>query len=271
MDKWNTSNASSIHIINLIAYLIMIAVNVSANIIPLNGYTTGDISAKYQNLFTPSAYTFGIWGLIYVLMLVFLLSQIGNSGSHIRIPISTLIGPWFLISCIANVLWIFSWHYDYIALSLVMMLSLLISLIIINRRIDDAYFDSIRENIGRFGFRIYLGWICAATLANLSVLLVKLGWEPYGFTGYLWTILSILSGTLIGIWFIVLKERTAATAAILWAYGGILMKHLSKNGYGAQHGTIIVVLILSIAILLLFFKMFVLPVKNHENSEIDAG
>ncbi|MDO4977342.1 MAG: tryptophan-rich sensory protein [Eubacteriales bacterium] len=270
MAKWNKNNRASNRIINLIAYLIMIAVNMLANIIPLNGYTTGEVSAKYSNLFTPSAYTFGIWGLIYVLMLVFLLSQIGNSNSHIEIPINTLIGPWFTISCVANILWILSWHYDYIAISLVMMLLLLISLIIINRRIDDAHFDSMRENIGRFGFRIYLGWICAATLANISVLFVTLGWEPYGLAGHLWTIIAILSGALIGIWFIVLSERNAAAAAIIWAYGGILMKHLSKNGYGAQYGAIIVVLIISIALLLFFFKIFVLPVKNNENVKLDV-
>lgn len=258
--------------LNLIAFIIMIAVNVAANIIPLNGYTTGAVSSKYPNLFAPANFTFTIWGLIYVLMLVFLLSQIGSPNSHIGIPISTLIGPWFITSCVANVLWIFSWHYDYIGISLAMIFLLLLSLIVINSRIDTAYFDSMRANIARFGFRIYLGWICAAALANTSVLLAKQGWEQYGLLEIFWTIIAILTGTVIGIWFIALSKRNASAAAIIWAYGGILMKHLSKNGYHAQYGAIIVVLIISIAILLFFLKIFALPVKTklNEKSEMDA-
>lgn len=239
---------------NFIAYVVMVAVNALANIMPLNGHTTGAVSAKYPNLFTPAAYTFSIWGVIYVLVLFFLVSQIKASTTPRREPpISALIGPWFIVSCIANALWLCSWHYGYIGTSVVVMLVLLTALLIINGRIASVKLDSTREKISRFGFQIYLGWICAATLANITVFLAKYMGQQFSTMDLFWTIAAILLATLIGIWFTFTK-RKASALAIIWAHLGILVKHLSKTGHQAEYISIIVAVTLSIVILLCFVK-----------------
>ncbi len=56
---------------NLIALLVVIGVNVMANTATLNGLTTGDISNRYPNLFTPANVTFSIWSVIYLGLLGF--------------------------------------------------------------------------------------------------------------------------------------------------------------------------------------------------------
>jgi len=61
----------------LVVYLTMIAVNTLANILPIGGITTGEISNFYPNLFAPAAYTFAIWGLIYLLLAGYVLYQFG--------------------------------------------------------------------------------------------------------------------------------------------------------------------------------------------------
>ncbi|WP_394137804.1 hypothetical protein [Cytobacillus oceanisediminis] len=48
----------------ILAYMLMVTVNVLASILPLNGQTTGEISNKLDVLFTPAGYVFSIWGLI---------------------------------------------------------------------------------------------------------------------------------------------------------------------------------------------------------------
>lgn len=59
-----------------IMYLLMIVTNIIANALPINNITTGDVALKYPNLFQPSSSTFSIWGIIYLLLLVYMIYQI---------------------------------------------------------------------------------------------------------------------------------------------------------------------------------------------------
>lgn len=56
------------------AYVLMIAVNALANILPINGYQTGEISDMHDVFFTPAGFIFSIWGVIYLALLLWLLS-----------------------------------------------------------------------------------------------------------------------------------------------------------------------------------------------------
>ena len=55
-------NSRLMKILMLVSFIIMIAVNALANIVPFNGVTTGEISNQYPTLITPAAYVFSIWG-----------------------------------------------------------------------------------------------------------------------------------------------------------------------------------------------------------------
>lgn len=52
-----------------IAFTLMVTVNALANILPINGVGTGEVSDKYGNLFAPAPITFAIWGVIYIFFL----------------------------------------------------------------------------------------------------------------------------------------------------------------------------------------------------------
>ena len=52
----------------------MIAANALANILPINQLNTGQISAFYPNYFVPAGFTFSIWGVIYLLLLNYVIS-----------------------------------------------------------------------------------------------------------------------------------------------------------------------------------------------------
>jgi hypothetical protein len=60
-------NTKGISILNFITFALVLTVNALANILPINGLTTGEVSDSYINLFTPAGFTFSIWGLIYTL------------------------------------------------------------------------------------------------------------------------------------------------------------------------------------------------------------
>ena len=49
-------------IITLLITILMVTVNALANILPINGLLTGDISDRFHILFVPAGYVFSIWG-----------------------------------------------------------------------------------------------------------------------------------------------------------------------------------------------------------------
>ena len=60
------------NVLSLLSFLVMVGVNALANILPINGISTGAISDSYPNLFAPAGFTFAIWGVIYLLLGVFI-------------------------------------------------------------------------------------------------------------------------------------------------------------------------------------------------------
>jgi hypothetical protein len=54
--------------LNLLLFAGVVTVNALANILPINGYNTGQVSAFYPNFFVPAGFTFGIWGVIYFIL-----------------------------------------------------------------------------------------------------------------------------------------------------------------------------------------------------------
>ena len=57
--------------LNLLGFLFTVAVNGLANALPINDITTGELSDMYPNLFVPAGLTFAVWGVIYILLAVF--------------------------------------------------------------------------------------------------------------------------------------------------------------------------------------------------------
>ena len=74
MDK---IKASTIKNLATLTFLLMILVNTLANTLPINGRNTGEVSDAYGNLFAPTGLTFAIWGVIYVLLGLYVLYQYG--------------------------------------------------------------------------------------------------------------------------------------------------------------------------------------------------
>ncbi|HCY20322.1 TPA: hypothetical protein DIC40_00320 [Patescibacteria group bacterium] len=93
------------------------------------------MSDLYPNLFVPIGLTFSIWGLIYLLVFGFVIWQLVDLFRKKSLDITKKIGIWFLLSCMANVGWIFAWHYQNVLLSVIVMLLFLIILIVITKKL----------------------------------------------------------------------------------------------------------------------------------------
>ena len=204
--------------LNIILFAAMVVMNYLANALPLNGKTTGAISDAYPNLFVPSGITFSIWGVIYILLMVFCVVQFTTPHQAAMTSIGWLFG----LSCIFNALWIVAWHYDRLPMSLILMACLLISLIWINIFIRD-----LPSGLIKAAFGIYLGWICIATIANVTALLVNYNWNGFGIPEATWAVLMIAIGTIIVAFAIWRLDNPYIGLSVLWAFIGIMIKRQS--------------------------------------------
>ncbi len=201
--------------INITLFAGMLVMNYLANALPLNNKTTGELSDSFPNLFVPAGLTFSIWGVIYLLLIVYCVIQFTGSSKEVISEISWM----FSISCFLNALWIIFWHYGKLPLSLIVMMGLLLTLIRINISIRELPFGIIKATFG-----IYLGWICIATIANVTALLVNSNWNGFDIPQEIWTIIMIFIGTvLIGLTVFRLKNPFIGLA-VVWAFIGIAIK-----------------------------------------------
>ena len=120
-------------LVNVIGVIVALTVNGLANALPLNGKLTGAISDSFAVYFVPAGYVFAIWGIIYIGLLAFGIYQ--ALPSQRENPRLRSLGYWFALSCLANSVWIFFWHYLLFPLTLIAMLTLLVSLIVIYQRL----------------------------------------------------------------------------------------------------------------------------------------
>lgn len=201
--------------LNLLLFAGMIVMNYLANALPLNGKSTGELSDMYPNLFVPAGLTFSIWGAIYLLLAGYCIVQFTGSD---QIAISSV--SWlFAATCIFNAMWIVAWHYQKLPLSLLIMLLLLVTLIMINTRISGSSQGLIKASFG-----VYLGWICIATIANVTALLVAYHWNGFGISDVAWTIIMIAAGTVIVSLSIMNFRNPYIGLAVIWAFAGIIIK-----------------------------------------------
>lgn len=228
--------------LNLVFFAAMIVMNYLANALPLNGRTTGQLSDAWPNLFVPAGITFSIWGVIYIMLLVFCVIQF-ISGYQ---AVITRIGWLFGATCLFNALWIVAWHYERLPLSLILMLGLLVSLIWINVFIKDMPYGFFKAAFG-----VYLGWICIATIANVTALLVNYGWGAFGISEETWTIIMILVGTLVVALAIRSFDNPFIGFSVVWAFIGIMIKR--QADVRSIFITAAVAMVLVAAVLLLTF------------------
>ena len=217
-------------LINLIAFLAMVVVNALSATGFLGGKTTGEVSDAYQNLFTPAGWTFSIWGVIYLLLFVFVIAAFFNNSAKLA---TDQIGYWFFASCAFNILWVFAWHLDIIWLSMIMMIGLLVSLVVMFTRLSGMF------NLFTAGFSVYLGWIMVATIANFVVLLVSLGVDGMnnGAQLFVVTVLPVAALLMASISFF--RDDWLISLTGMFAFAGIIAKHVSKSGFSGKYTSVI--------------------------------
>lgn len=238
-----------------------IVVNILANALPLNGLNTGEISDRFQVYFVPAGYVFSIWGLIYLGLIAYAVYQ--ALPSQRENPRLRKTGYLVAASGLANIVWIFLWHYEQFPLTLVTMFTLLGLLIAIYLRLGiGIYLVQATETWSvRLPFSIYLGWITVATIANITAVLYFLNWDGFGVSPETWMLIVLVAVVVIAALVSLRRRDFAYNLVILWALFGIAVKH-STVGLVATAS-------LTSAALVVVFSIFSLFRQRSVNTETE--
>lgn len=237
-----------------LTFIFMVGMNMAAVSLPLNGITTQAVSDKYANLFAPAGLTFSVWSVIYLLLTFFVVYQWNPSEKSVLgadKKRSTKIRLLFIISSLLNGIWLVTWQYFQLTLSVIIMLGLLVTLILINNSLQKEPLSLKEAFFLRLPFSVYFGWITVATIANITALLVSKKIALFQNNQVFWTILILAIGVIISGGTIIKNKDLAYGLTVIWAYLGILLKHISATGWNNQYSSIILTVIVCLIALFL--------------------
>ena len=163
------SELTLLNYLNVLAYLCNAGVT----------YTIGanvEASIKYQTLVTPVGFAFSIWGLIFISQLIFVIVQL--LPTYRLSPLVTNgIGYKYIWVCLAQAAWCPTFSvFEITWLALVFIIIILVGLTLIVR---DQYKLQKSNTVScmdyallQFPFAAHCGWISAASLVSINVVLV---------------------------------------------------------------------------------------------------
>ncbi|MDJ0725592.1 MAG: tryptophan-rich sensory protein [Prochloraceae cyanobacterium] len=231
---------------NLFAIIASFTINVVANLNPIGGLTIGEISTNLFKdvLITPANYAFAIWGLIYLGLFSFAIYQaLPSQRENLLLH---RIGYLLVVSSAAQIIWVFCFLSRFFLLSLVAMLAILLPLIMVYLRLgigkkrisgQDKWFIQIP-------LTIYLAWISVATIVNVAIVLYDLGWNGWGISPSIWTLIALLLAGAVAATISVVRFDTTFVLVFVWAIVAIAVRHLDKPIISITAGLLAIVLIL---------------------------
>ncbi len=224
------NGSSSLRWVIILVFTLTIVVNSLAGSTTLiAGKNTAQISDENLTLITPAGYVFSIWGIIYILLGMFVVYQAlpSQQGKEYQKRIGWL----FVLSSLLNITWLFLWQYEYLNLSVIIMFMLLATLISIYLRLGVGKSKvMMKERLAvHLPFSVYLGWITVASIANVAVTLVSIEWDGFGISPENWATVVIAVAVIIAILMLVTRRDFAYALVIIWALIGIGVKQSANQ------------------------------------------
>lgn len=243
-------------VINSTIILMVIFWNYWANSSTLFENTVGELSDKYNSLFTPAGYAFAIWGIIFLGLVAHGVYQLKCAFTDsIDDTFIEKIGPWLSIANIANGAWIWFWLNEYTGMSVIVMTTLMISLIVIIIKLNMERWEAPKSTIFFVWWPIciYAGWIAVAMIANISAHLTRLQWST-PISSVSWTIIMILVATIVNIAVVYSRNMREFAAVGIWSLIAIAIRH--SETYESIQWT---------AILCAFVLFIIISVHGYQN------
>ncbi|WP_218713541.1 TspO/MBR family protein [Arthrobacter sp. BF1] len=188
--------------------------------------SNGALSAD-STLIAPGGPAFSIWSVIYLGLVAYAVWQfLPKQKTEHR---HRLLGYPVAASLLLNAAWILSVQFDLLPLSVPIIAVLLAVLayifVLILRHRPTNTVDAIVTD-GTMG--LYLGWVCVATAANISAVLVAAGFNGFGLNPNAWAVFVLAVAAAVGVALAIYgKGRLAPAASLSWGLAWVAVARFS--------------------------------------------
>lgn len=203
-----------------VSYLVSFAIMIFLNY--WSATEVGIVANQDQSIIQPAGYTFSIWGVIYVLLFVWLIYLFVSKES--RKNIVERVTFWPVINFLLNGAWIVAFTGEQIGLSVGIIVCLLLTLIILYEKL----FTPEKHKFNQYVFSVYFSWVTVATIVNFFA-----WFRQQNITGFLgmeeltWAIIMISVATVVAGFLSYQYVDYIYPLVFVWSYLGIL----AANGF----------------------------------------
>jgi len=193
---------------------------------PIQNAAGGALAAD-ATLIAPATPAFSVWSVIYLGLIVYAVWQLlpGQSSAerHRRL------GYWIAASLVLNAFWILSIQFDLLPLSVPIIVVLLAVLVQAFLQAIAYPATSVADGIitdATIG--LYLGWVCVATAANVTALLVASGFTGWGLAPELWSVVVVAVAAAVGVVLaVVSRGRISPALTLAWGLTWVAVGRLA--------------------------------------------
>lgn len=197
--------------------------------------TNGDIALTHPVYLLPAGYAFAIWGMIYILELVFTVYQAlpAARGGGLEDPDVIAARPAVVGAFVSNSVWLFLFDYEQFwpALVVIVLYDLLLFRTISVMAVHYLDQTSWLKKLGSLGFSVNASWVTVASLLSLNLNLLDAGWPPAPD----FAAACLASGVAIAAVAVYSRADVGYAAAAAWALSAIAINQQPSSDWGCSN------------------------------------
>ncbi len=238
-------------IISLLFFILVVIINVMGAKGLINNMSQKAVSKAFPTMITPAGYAFAIWGVIYSLIFIALISILFKPDNKVNQEIIKNTSMLFWLSSTLNILWTIVFSYKIIWLSMIFIIGMLVCLFNILKKlkmIDRAY-----KTFYDIAFGLYTGWIFVASFVNISAFLVSIQFVFFGRPSLFYNIFLVI---IIAFAWLSYKdhENPVFYVSVFWAFMAIIKARAFESSSNPMFMILAIGVILSTLLALNGFK-----------------
>jgi len=199
-----------------------VAFNYANDHLGLGGRSMAEVTARYPNYFTPAGYAFSIWGVIYLAFIVYAAAALTRSQR--AIPFHDGVAPTLALANVLASAWVLAYRFERLPVTVALLGATLACAAVMFVRAARAV---ALEGVARrwaIPFSLFLGWVSVALIANVTILLVSLGWQGGAIAPTTWAVALLGVAALLGATLAVRFANAAVPLVVAWAAIAIAVK-----------------------------------------------